>query len=442
MSKENKKLLLVSLGLFLISGIMLFFKIRELRAELLMSISGKVIDYETGKGIPNISVIIEPYHWATTDKDGNFTIKDVPEGRYKIDIASTVSTIAEYYVPHSYPEYIEVPRGKNVVGVKIYLRKGATASGRVLAEDGVTPIKGAWVDVISYETNFYGDISALYSHSGSLKSKVTFLTDEEGRFKVKGLLEGFSFDLLIMAYGYADEWRRGLKVRYGEELNVGDIIMGRRSRSVIRGKVYSSKDMTPMVGAEIWISKMATTIKKMEESDGGWALTDSKGEFEIKGLTPGYYNIDAVLSDEDEKKYYAERIFDFYISESKENYVEIKAIPREEESNSSILEPRKTNFLKASIFPAFLFLLNGLPSIDMSCRCVYGPPGGSDHNRACEMILKNKSNLPTDVIGCPEVPTECHKENCEKDKKYKIVCEECSQFYEEGTPVPLCGYAR
>lgn len=333
MDRNLKRAFLGSLVLHLISITALFFKINDLRAELLMSISGKVIDYDTGKGIPNIAVIVNPYHWTKTDKDGNFIISDLPAGRYTFDIPYMVSTISEYYVPYKYPEVVEVPRGKNVTNIKIYLRKGGEASGRVLAEDGVTPIKGAWVDIGSYETQFYAAISALFSHAGTIKSRVVFLTDEQGRFKLKGLLEGFSFDIRVMAYGYAFERIGGFQIKYGEELNIGDIVVGRRSKSIIRGKVYSSTNMTPIVGAEVWIIKMPYE----KEYDGGWALTDSKGEFQVKGLSRGYYSIGIVLAEKDRGEYQNPgHIFDLYISESKDNFIEIKVGPNKKDKNSKI----------------------------------------------------------------------------------------------------------
>jgi len=41
---------------------------------------------------------------------------------------------------------------------------------------------------------------------------------------------------------------------------------------------------------------------------------------------------------------------------------------------------------------------------------------------------------------CPEVPSDCHKINCDKDSQYIIKCEKCPSYYEEGTPLPMCGY--
>jgi hypothetical protein len=413
------------------------YRYKDLRAELLMSISGKVIDYDTGKGIAGITVVISMDKWAKTDKDGNFVITEVPEGRYELDIARMVASVSEYYVPHIYPEYIDVQSGKNVRNIKIYLRKGATVSGRVLAEDGVTPIKGALVIIDSHETNFYAEIERLFEWSKEFpKSKVSFYTNENGEFLLKGILEEFSFDILVMAYGYADEWKRGLRVKYGEELRIGDIIMGRRSRSVVRGKVYYP-DMSPMCGARVWIGKMGNKIASEKEDDGGWALTDSKGEFEIRGLTPGYYFIDAIPPESEGDKYYTKTIFDFYISEAKDNYVEIKAFEREKKPMSYFNEGIEPKFIRASIFP---ILMLGVAIIDSTCACVQGGPSGIDFFSACNVIL-DKENNPVDaspkVPGCPKVPDNCHIKNCKKDRVVRIKCEECPSSV--GTE---CGHAQ
>ena len=319
--KNFKRLFLGSLLLALLSLIALFFWWKNLRAEQLMFISGKVIDYDTGKGIAGITVVISMSKWAKTDKDWNFVITEVSAGRYKLDIARMVASVPEYYVPHSYPEYIDVPIGKNVRNIKIYLRKGATASGRVLAEDGVTPIKGAKITLMSKGTDLYGRIHSLASEAMSSVSKSVFTTDEEGRYNIKGIYAEFPFTLLVKAYGYANEVKKDLKVNYGEELTNVDFIMGRRSKAVVKGKVISKEYGTPIVKAYVFIQK-----EDWDNFDSGRALTDSKGEFQVKGLTPGFYEISVVPHESDRNEYDLDTgdIKKFYISEGKENYVEIK----------------------------------------------------------------------------------------------------------------------
>ncbi len=49
-----RKLLLVSLGLFLISGIMLFHTAKKLEAKIYSTISGRVVAEDTGKGVKEV----------------------------------------------------------------------------------------------------------------------------------------------------------------------------------------------------------------------------------------------------------------------------------------------------------------------------------------------------------------------------------------------------
>lgn len=326
MDRNLKRAFLGSLVLLLLSITALLFKINDLRAELLMSISGKVIDYDTGKGIPEGKVVISHqgrYFSSKTDKNGNFTIKNLPEGRYEIRIGSILASLPDYYVPHKYPEYIDLKAGKNITDVKIFVKRGATVSGKILSDDGKTPIKGAMVYIKSKETDFYNE------------TRREDFSDENGIYRIEGIIEGYSFDIVVeRVYGYADERKINLRIKDKKELNNIDIIMGKRSKIVVTGKILSSKNKAPVVGAQIFFMK-----NQLPEIDSGWGLTNSKGEFHIKGLTSGNYDIAITPGPEELMKYEAKTIKGFYISEDKRNYIKVFLEPIGKEEKEPKKEP-------------------------------------------------------------------------------------------------------
>jgi hypothetical protein len=74
--------------IFIVFSIFLWLKI-PVYSELTGTVTGKVMDEETGKGIKGVLVVLQrirryPGYWINTDNDGSFTIFDVEEGIYKI----------------------------------------------------------------------------------------------------------------------------------------------------------------------------------------------------------------------------------------------------------------------------------------------------------------------------------------------------------------------
>ena len=133
---------------------------------LYMNVSGKVIQKETGKGIPDVKiVIIETFTGDSfnfiTDKDGNFMIRMVPQGTYIISEDDIHLTCPEELIIDEIPGAIKVTMGRNIINLNVYLKRGATISGHVYSADGITPLED--VEMVS-DPWLYGKNEAVYTN--------------------------------------------------------------------------------------------------------------------------------------------------------------------------------------------------------------------------------------------------------------------------------------
>jgi len=82
-----------------------------------MKVSGKVIQSETGKGVSGVRIDIfdiitgESYD-GTTNRNGNFVIRMVPQGIYKISEAFINMSCPEELIVYEMPEIIKVSTGR------------------------------------------------------------------------------------------------------------------------------------------------------------------------------------------------------------------------------------------------------------------------------------------------------------------------------------------
>ncbi len=122
---------------------------------LRMFVAGQVIDKATGKGIPDVYFYITGpgYSYDTrTNKNGRFLIKGVRSGVYRVYFDSFYEHTWGLVDLHGYvpvkvePERIIVKEGMNVVGVKIWMEKGAVLEGRFsdCEGDGLHPEVRDW----------------------------------------------------------------------------------------------------------------------------------------------------------------------------------------------------------------------------------------------------------------------------------------------------------
>ena len=103
------------------------------------SISGTVIDEETGLGIENVQVSADGYSWedASTDASGNYMIAGLEHGDYRV-YANKSGYIGEYYDDQqdwSYATMVSVGPNEDVTGIDLYLSPDSDGDAISNADD-------------------------------------------------------------------------------------------------------------------------------------------------------------------------------------------------------------------------------------------------------------------------------------------------------------------
>ena len=246
------------------------------------SVSGKIINLETSKGMPDIDIrIIEEYggyvYKGTTDKDGYFKIEKVLKGVYNPMPYMIYRACPKGLVITEMPEAIDVTSGKNVENVMIYLQKGAVISGYVFAADGVNPLKGIELEIEPFPTRI---------------SRIA-VTDDQGKYSFIGLEAGAK-TIHQSSPGFAND-SVCIKVKPGKAYENVNFILAKGNVQV-KGKVVSARDNRAIKGVSLFF----TFTQVSQYYSSGWTETDNNGEYSLIGLKyPGIFELSSVDINED-----------------------------------------------------------------------------------------------------------------------------------------------
>jgi hypothetical protein len=261
-------------------------------------VSGRVINSETGKPLPQVPVncfLVENQEDESgnsvadsiTDDDGNFTASGLKPGNYKAKLPS-YSEGFEYY---SEGKYFEVHDGA-VSGIEVVARRGAAISGVVIVEEG----EDTKTQIILTQATLHADIYQTYLQGyrsvGWLRSKI----GADGGFRLVGAppgraqfrLSGNSSEPFHLMRIERDGVVVGneIEVGPGEQVTNVRVIAG-QGRGVIRGLLKIVGGTLP---EGVNLSVYATREPPQNEMGASFDV-DEKGRFLIKGLLTGEYTL-------------------------------------------------------------------------------------------------------------------------------------------------------
>ena len=204
---------------------------------------------------------------ALTDEGGEFLLEGLDRGRY------TLRASAGGWAPGLRPG---VPTG--VEDVEIRLRRGALLRGTVINSSSGEPVPGFSIMV---QANLGG------IRRRTARTEAFF--DAEGDFEITGL-EPRVYDVVASSHGYARSEPVTVTLREGDEAEV-DLSLGRGGSA--RGRVTDEETGAPVVDAQISLeaagSRRGTPVPVTART-----VTDSGGDFELHGLTPGRRSLSVV----------------------------------------------------------------------------------------------------------------------------------------------------
>lgn len=198
-----------------------------------------------------------------TGAEGRFVLDGLDSGFYRV-----VAT----HVGHAPGEVrgVEVRAGRDTADVELRLGAGATVTGRVTA--GGSPLEGALV----YARPTEGAPDSPLDELGPPPVS----TGADGRYRLENLPAG-RLDLVAEADGYLAA-SRALELEEGAHLEAGDLELG--SGLSIAGQVVDERG-APLRGAMVSVYGAA--------AGGGSGTTSPEGRFEVRGLGPGVYTLQA-----------------------------------------------------------------------------------------------------------------------------------------------------
>jgi protocatechuate 3,4-dioxygenase beta subunit len=280
-------------------------------------VTGRVVDAETGKPLPQVAVIC----WeapdkerdgrrggkhGVTDAEGMFRVGELPSGRYElymfnmwrtVDPSSGSMANNEYYSEKTVFEISD----SDVSGLEVKAIRGSTISGVVVLEganDPAVKAKLQQMEVAVYVAPDRRSESQIFSHGASKIGgdggfRLTGATPGMASFHLNGA-QAEAFSIKRIERGGA-EIRSAIEIRRGEQITGVRIVVA-HANGTIRGHVEVAGGKPPE-GWEFRIlaDPIRTTAENVSQpafnSGDRGATADGKGRFVIDRLAPGEYEL-------------------------------------------------------------------------------------------------------------------------------------------------------
>jgi uncharacterized protein (DUF2141 family) len=288
-------------------------------ADKTFVVTGRIIEAETGKPVPDVSVI----SMKTKGEDGNsesitqanskgeFRLEGLAPGAY---IAYSLDGILRQSEFYGEPNKFEI-RDRNLSGVELKMHRGATISGVVALEGANDPEAFAkliqqTLVAISFDEKRVADKENMNEGAEMLNAMSIAQSpiSPDGGFSLKGLkigkvqmdLGGFlrdsTFAVLRLERGGIEQ--PNLELRQNENITDLRVIVAQRN-CVLRGQVIIDGEALPKQG-QIFVSARRIVANQQQNSPnlfggerGANQTIEANGQFKFTNLTPGEYEVTA-----------------------------------------------------------------------------------------------------------------------------------------------------
>jgi hypothetical protein len=281
----------------------------------LCSVEGVVVKSTTGEGIKGVTVHLIPLgrgqqaYSTFTENNGYFIIRDIAPGRYAINASGNG------YRPqasgkgkgNTQVRFLDLAPGKNASGIAFRLLPPGVITGTVYDEDG-EPVTSAQVQALRVSG------SGAHRQIGGAGSQQT---NDLGEYRIWGLEAG---QYLVAATYRRPQTNAGqqmddvylptfhpstadtsqatvVEVQPGAEVSGIDVDLRQAHAVMVRGRVMVDGAAKSLRGVHVSLEPRVAAEGSYSLSNYGASAQSDSGDFEIRGVPPGSYNLSALGND-------------------------------------------------------------------------------------------------------------------------------------------------